>query len=135
MFQQITMLGNVGSDPDVRYTPTGKKVINFSFATSRTFANANGQKETKTLWFRVGLWDPMASRLEDMIHKGSRLLVIGELQEPRVYKASNGEDRVSLEVTAQNIRLVDSRAESEAKQAQSGGGGAGGDLNEEDIPF
>lgn len=134
MFQQMTMLGNVGSDLDVRYTPAGKKVANFSFAVSRTFTDASGQRKTNTLWFRINMWDPMASRLEEMIHKGSKLLIVGELQEPRVYTAGDGTSRVSLEVTAQNIRLVDSRAESEAKQGQSGGSG-GSDLSEEDIPF
>lgn len=108
MFQQIALLGRIGNDIELRYTPSGKAVANLSLAVSRTWTQ-DGQKKEKTIWFRVAVWDAQAENCAKYLGKGSTILVIGELEEPRTYTDKQGETRVSLEVTARNVKFIESK--------------------------
>ncbi len=134
MFQSITLLGNVGGDAEMRYTPSGTAVANFSLAVTKRGKNKDGEKTDKTTWFRVAIWDKTAENLTQYLLKGQQVLVVGELEDPRIYvDRKSGENRVSLEVTAREIRLVGKRPEGE-----SGGATASTqseEVSDEDIPF
>lgn len=101
MYQQITLLGRCGNDPEQRFTPSGVAVTTFSLAVDKGF----GEKRT-TLWFRVTGWRTDAENMTKLITKGAVVLVVGELEEPRTYQDKQGNTRVSLEVTARSWRLV-----------------------------
>jgi single-strand DNA-binding protein len=147
MYQQITLIGNLGRDPEMRYTPSGKAVTNFSVATSQSWTGQDGQRQEKTVWFRVAAWDRLAETCNQYLTKGQKVLVVGEVEEPNIWTDREGNARASLEVRARTVRFLNSRAESEALAAgmgQSGGQGApigGGSAaesvpsDEEDIPF
>ena len=147
MYQQITLIGNLGRDPEMRYTPSGTAVTNFSVATSRSWTGQDGQRQDKTTWFRVAAWDRLAETCNQYLTKGQKVLVVGEVEEPSTWTDREGNTRASLEVRARTVRFLNSRAESEALAAgmgQSGGQGApmgGGPAAdpspsaEEDIPF
>ncbi len=147
MYQQITLIGNLGRDPEMRYTPSGKAVTNFSVATSQSWTGQDGQRQEKTVWFRVAAWDRLAETCNQYLTKGQKVLVVGEVEEPNIWTDREGNARASLEVRARTVRFLNSRAESEALAAdkgQSGGQGApmgGGTAaesvpsDEEDIPF
>ncbi len=147
MYQQITLVGNLGRDPEMRYTPSGVAVTNFSVATSRSWTGQDGQRQEKTVWFRVAAWRGLAETCNQYLTKGQRVLVTGEVEEPSTWTDQEGNTRVSLEVTARTVRFLNTRAESEALAAgwgQTGGqgapegGGSDGDAlpgGEEDIPF
>jgi single-strand DNA-binding protein len=135
MFQQVMLVGNLGRDPEMRYTPSGVPVANFSLAVSRRFQSQDGQWQDKTIWFRVTAWRKTAETVSQYLTKGSKVLVIGELEEPNVYTDRNNETRVSLEVTAQTIRFLSARGDgagmdnqfaSEPVGMSSGGGASGG---------
>ena len=147
MYQQITLIGNLGRDPEMRYTPSGVAVTNFSVATSRSWTGQDGQRQEKTVWFRVAAWDRLAETSNQYLTKGQRVLVVGEMEEPSTWTDREGNTRASLEVRARTVRFLNTRAESEALASgmgQSGGQdapmGAGPDGEpapggEEDIPF
>lgn len=125
MFQQITIVGNLGRDPEMRYTPSGVPVASFSVATSRKFQGADGQWQEKTVWFRVTAWRKTAETVSQYLTKGSKVLIIGELEEPRTWVDKDGNTQASLDVTAQTIRFLSARGE--------GTGGGGGDFTREPV--
>jgi single-strand DNA-binding protein len=118
MYQQITLIGHLGNDPESRFTPSGVMVASFNVATSRSWTGQDGQRQEKTTWFRVSVWNKAAEPIMQYLHKGSKVLVVGEVEEARAFTDRDGNNRASLEVKAQNVRFLDSKGEGEARQAQ-----------------
>lgn len=138
MYQQITLVGNLGNDPEMRYTPNGIPVTSFSLAVSRRWTGQDGQSQEKTLWFRVTAWRKLAETASQYLTKGRQVLVVGELEEPRTFTDKSGAMRVSLDVTASEIRFLGRAdgAHSEAAAAPAHSSAAGGPaMRDEDIPF
>lgn len=137
MYQQITLIGNLGADPEMRYTPNGQPVTSFRMAVSRSWTGQDGQRQEKTVWFRVTAWRKLAETASQYLTKGSKVLVVGELEEPNAYIDKEGKPRASLEVTASNIRFLSTRGEvGAAGQTPSGGqADAPHEMHDEDIPF
>ena len=123
MYQQITLIGNLGRDPEMRYTPSGVPVTNFSIAVSRSWTGNDGQRQEKTVWFRVSAWQRQAETCNQYLTKGQRVLVVGEMEEPYLWTDQGGNARASLQVRARNVQFLSSRAESEALAAGAGQGG------------
>ncbi len=147
MYQQITLIGNLGRDPELRYSASGVAFTNFSVATSRSWTGQDGQRQEKTVWFRVSVWDRQAEACNQYLTKGQRVLVVGEMEEPYVFTDQEGNSRASLQVRARNVQFLNSRAERESMgvgggqyggQSGQAGGGSGATQEyggEEDIPF
>lgn len=112
MYQQITLIGNLGGNVELRNTPSGVPVAAFSLATSRTWTDGNGQRQEKTLWLRVTAWRKLGETASKYLAKGSKVLIVGELEEPRTWTDKEGNTRASLEVTASEIRFLDSKSDS-----------------------
>jgi single-strand DNA-binding protein len=91
MYQQLTLIGNLGRDPEMRYTPTGVPVTNFSIAVSRSWVGQDGRRQEKTLWFRVTAWRKLAETASQYLTKGSKVLVVGELEAPTTYTDRDGQ--------------------------------------------
>lgn len=136
MYQQITLVGNLGGDPEMRYTPSGVPVANFSLAVNRSWTSQDGQKNDKTTWFRITVWRKQAEIVSQYLTKGRQVMVIGEIEDARPWTDKDGNARASLEVTATTIRFIGGR--------DSGGGSYGPPtpseappeyVGEEDIPF
>lgn len=137
MYQQLTLIGNLGADPEQRTTPSGVPVSNFSLAVNKTWVGQDGQKQDKTLWFRVTAWRKQAEVVGQYLTKGQRVLVIGEIDEARAYTDRDGNARAALEVTAQVIKFLSTKGETgeqtgPATAAQAVKDAPGAD---EDIPF
>lgn len=138
MYQQITLIGNLGRDPEMRYTPTGLPVTSFTMAVSRNWVGQDGQRQEKTIWFRVTAWRKLAETASQYLTKGSKVLVVGELEEPNAYTDREGQPRASLEVTAQTIRFLSTRGEGGAAPVGASGASMadnGPAMSDEDIPF
>ena len=90
----------------MRYTPSGVPVANFSLAVSRKWNDANGQAQEKTLWFKVACWRKQAETVSQYLTKGRQVLVIGEIEEAKTFTDKAGNQRASLEVTAQTIKFL-----------------------------
>lgn len=137
MYQQITLVGNLGNDPEMRYTPNGVPVTSFSLAVSRRWTGQDGQAQEKTLWFRVTAWRKLAETASQYLTKGRQVLVVGELEEPRTFTDKNGAVRVSLDVTANEIRFLGrpdgGHGDPAATPAAAATGGPA--MRDEDIPF
>ena len=136
MYQTIIIVGNVGKNAEMRYTPSGAAVTSFSVATNRQYTASSGEKVKETVWFRVSAWGKQAEVCNEYVKKGMKVLVEGRLTAdpdtggPRIWNAQDGNPRTSFEVTAGTVRFLSQRGEEEKKQDA-------GDtpLAEDDIPF
>jgi single-strand DNA-binding protein len=106
MYQQITLVGNLGNDPELRTTPNDVPVCNFSLAVNRQWTNREGEQAEKTTWFRVTVWQRQAETVARYLRKGSRVLVVGEVDDPSVYLNREGEPAATLEVTGRLIKFL-----------------------------
>lgn len=140
MFQQLMIVGYLGNDPVMRFTPSGQAVTSFSVATSRSYSNNAGEKIDETTWFRVSVWGAQAESCNQYLSKGRPVLVIGRLRPdpqsggPRVFTRKDGSTGASFEVNALNVRFLPSgRGEAGALEPDMGSPEAGAE--EDDIPF
>lgn len=133
MYQKIILIGRLGRDPEMRYTPSGQPVTSFSVATDRRWTDQQGQQQERTVWFRVSAWGRQAETCNQFLAKGRMVMVEGEVDEPRVYQGRDGEWRASLDVRATNVRFLGGRGEGGAPTTE--GEAPAGGLEEEEIPF
>jgi len=137
MYQKIVIVGNLGGDPEMRYTPSGQAVTNFSVATSNKYTANDGQKVDETTWFRISAWGRLAETCNQYLKRGRKVLVEGRLKPdiqsggPRVYQRQDGAWGASFEVTAQTVKFLSSRCEYDSFQT----GQPGSPEAEDDIPF
>jgi len=110
MYQQITLIGNLGNDPEMRLTPSGKQVTSFSLAVSKKWTT-DGQQQSKSTWFKISVWRGQAEAVATHLHKGSKVMVVGEVEEARAFIDKSGNNRASLEVTAKEVKFLDNRAD------------------------
>lgn len=141
MYQQVTLVGNLGRDPEMRYTPSGVPVSSFSLAVNKSWTNNEGQRQDKTTWFRITCWRKQAEVVSQYLTKGRQVLVIGEINEPSTYTDREGNSRASLEVTANVVKFIGGRGDMMETMGEPGGSsssngdGGGSDFSDEDIPF
>jgi single-strand DNA-binding protein len=133
MYQKVIIVGNLGTDPEMRYTPSGAPVTNFSVATNRRWTDAEGQPQEETVWFRVTTWRGLAETCNQYLVKGQQVLVEGRLRPdpetggPRIWTGNDGVARASYELTAWTVRFL-----AKPKGAPPGEAPA---MEEEEIPF
>lgn len=143
MFHTIIVAGNIGRDPEMRYTPSGVPVTSFSVATSRQYNNTSGQSIKETIWFRVTCWSKLAEYASTYLKKGNKVLIEGRLVPdqatggPRVFKRNDGTSSASYEINASTIRSIGSRGDFESSAGNTSNDGEFGDsdLDEDEIPF
>lgn len=102
---KVILLGNVGNEPEVRTTQSGKLVANLSIATTEKFSDANGNKTERTEWHRIVLWGKLAEVVQKYVHKGQGLFVEGKISS-REYTDKEGIKRTAFEIIAQNMQMV-----------------------------
>jgi single-strand DNA-binding protein len=126
----ITIVGNLGRDPETRYTPNGKMNVQFTVAVNARGRDASGQQQDRTSWFRVTAWERLAEQLDRMAQqgwlvKGRQVFVSGRF-EAREYTGNDGQPRTSLDVTASEVSFVGgNRPDGEGSGSFSGGGSGG----------
>ena len=101
---KILIIGNVGGEPEMRYTPSGDPVTSFSVATSRRYT-AQGEQREETQWFRVSAWNRLAEICNQYVTKGMKVYIEGRLL-VREYVAQDGQTRTSVDVTAFEVRFL-----------------------------
>ena len=102
---KVMVIGNLGRDPEMRYTPSGKSVTNFSVASNRTWKSADGEKHTDTEWFNVVAWGYLAENTKQLLTKGNRVYVEGRLQ-TRTWQDNQGNQHKSVEIIANDVLLL-----------------------------
>lgn len=147
MFHTIILVGNLGNEPTMRYTPSGQPVTTFSVATNRQHNAENGGGPVKeTTWFRVTAWGKQAETCNEFLHKGSKVLVEGRLTPdpdtggPRIFNRQDGSAGASYEVNASTVRFLSGKENGEVDVPAHGSTGsgnysAGSSAPDDDIPF
>ena len=108
---KVILIGNLGSDPEVRYTPEGVPVANFSLATSESWNDRNtGERQERTEWHRLVLWRKLAEIAQQYLKKGAKIYVEGKLQ-TRSWDDQSGQKRYTTEVVVNDMQMLDSRGE------------------------
>jgi single-strand DNA-binding protein len=102
------IIGNLGRDPEMRYTPSGQAVTQFTVAVNRNFKGQNGEWQEETEWFRVVCWGPLAERTAEYLRKGRKVYVEGRLQ-TRQWEGQDGQKRYTTELIAQTVTALDRR--------------------------
>ncbi|HKZ92408.1 MAG TPA: single-stranded DNA-binding protein [Candidatus Limnocylindrales bacterium] len=119
------IIGNLGRDPEMRYTPGGQAVTQFSVATNRNFRDPQGEWQSETEWFRVVVWAEQAERAAEQLRKGHKVYVEGRLQ-TRQWEDQSGNKRYTTELVANRVQSLERRDREDGPPPPSGepGGGA-----------
>ncbi len=152
---KVILVGRLGQNPELRYTPSGAAVANFSVATNESWTDKQGQKQERTEWHRVVVWGKLAELCSQYLQKGRQAYIEGRMQ-TRQWQDKDGQTKYTTEVQAQTVQFLGGGAGAGADRGQSyddmnagmGGGGGGmqagrqptapaGDapFTEDDIPF
>ncbi len=139
MLNKCMIIGNLGADPEMRYTANGSAVTEFRVAVNRTFTDTSGERKQETEWFRVITWNRLAETCAQYLTKGRLVYVEGRLQ-TRSWEDQQGQKRYTTELIAQEVKFLGG--------GRDGGGGSGfsspgfatgpdneGDIDPDDLPF
>lgn len=136
MYHTLIIVGNVGKDPEMRYTPSGQAVTSFSVATNRQYTTGNGEQVKEKIWFRVTTWGKQAEVCNQYVKKGMKVLIEGCLTPdkvtggPRIWTNKAGAAQSSFEVNASTVRFL-SHKEAQAQDQTAGEM----PVEDSDIPF
>jgi len=132
------LIGNLGADPELRYTPSGAAVATFNIATTERWRDKDSQQQEKTEWHRIVLWSRLAEIAKEYLRKGSPVYIEGRIQ-TRSYEDKDGVKRWTTEIVGQRLQLLGSRG---GEAGSSGGADApppppqnGMDGEDDDLPF
>jgi len=140
MYEKIVLVGNLGKDPVMRYTPTGQQVCDFSLATSEKWTGQDGQLNERTKWWTVEVWGKTAENCNQYLKKGSRVLVEARMKVdpktgyPRLWTGKDGTVHSSLEVTASIVKFLSSRGDHAEAPAEGAAEAPAAEADDE-IPF
>ena len=143
MYQKIILVGNLGNQPELRYTASGEAVCNFSLATNRQWKNSDGEKVKEVTWFRISAWGKQAEAVNQYLEKGGQVFVEGTLQPdpdtggPRIWEDDSGNARASFEVRAYQVKFLGGKSdfapEGDSSSAPSSASTA--TISADEIPF
>lgn len=134
---KVMIIGNVGRDPEIRYTPDGKPQAKFSVAVSRVWTNQNGERKEETEWFNVVAWDKLAEICGNYITKGQKVYVEGRLQ-TRVWEGQDGQKHKTVDLVARDVVFMSPRkavAPEEIEEEALSSTALETDVEPNDIPF
>ena len=139
---KVILVGNLGRDAELRYTPGGAAVATLNLATTEVWNDKGGQRQEKTEWHRIVLWGKQAESLQEYLTKGKQIYVEGRLQ-TRQWDDKDGNKRYTTEIKADRITLLGGGAGGRGSGADRGGAPMGGGMDEppmepitdDDIPF
>jgi len=137
---KVMLIGNLGKDPEVRYTASGQAVASFNLATSEKFKNKSGEWEERTEWHRITLWGKLAEIAGEYLSKGKTVYIEGRLQ-TRKWQDNSGNERYTTEIVGDKMQMLSPKGE--RRGGDSGGSSAGGGssnydeppFQDDDIPF
>lgn len=143
MYQKLVIVGNLGTDPELRYTQSGQAVCNFNVATNRRWTSSDGQPQEETVWFRVSVWGKQGETCNQYLEKGRQVLCEGRLTVdretggPRVWQAQDGSWRASYEMSAFEVRFLGGRTGGgyDSSGTASPAGDEAPGMTEDEIPF
>ena len=129
---KVMIIGNVGGEPEMRYTPDGKPVTSFRVATNRLYTTLEGERRQETEWFTVVAWGKLAEQCNQFLSKGRLVYAEGRLR-TRSWDDQSGQRRYRTEVIAERVNFLDRRDSSVPEDR--GGQVAGDEMRDDDVPF
>lgn len=124
---KVILVGNLGADPEMRYTPGGMAVANFKLATSESFKDKEGNKQTKTEWHKVVAFNKLAEICGEYLSKGKQVYIEGKIQ-TRSWDDKDGNKKYTTEIVANSMQMLGSRG------AESGAAASAADISADEIP-
>ena len=115
-YQQITIVGNVGATPDLKYTPAGAALCNFSVAVNESWGSGDERRE-KTTWFKVTAWKSLAETVHEHLRKGAQVMVVGTVS-VSPYTNREGNPAASLELSARDVRFLGRKSDADEDHQQ-----------------
>ncbi len=131
---KVMLIGHLGRDPEMRYTPSGRPVTTFSLATSRSWNTSDGQRRTATEWFNIVAWGNLAEICKKYLHKGQQVYIEGRLQ-TRKWQDKEGNRRTSVEVVAYDMVILGSGPRHESSENNEAPFADADDEVEDEFPF
>ncbi|MBI4200063.1 MAG: single-stranded DNA-binding protein [Chloroflexi bacterium] len=137
---KVMIIGNVGTDPEMRYTPNGNPVTSFRMATSRTYTSPDGERRQDTEWFTVVAWNQLAEQCNQYLTKGRRAYVEGRLRS-HTWEGTDGQTRFRNEIVADRVLFLDRAPIGQPPATEKGTPAAAeadqeaGPLEPEELPF
>jgi single-strand DNA-binding protein len=134
---KVILVGNLGADPEVRYTTSGSAVANFRIATSEEWRDKNsGEKQSRTEWHRVVAFGRLGEICGEFLHKGKQVYIEGRLQ-TRSWEDKDGNTRYTTEIVAREMQMLGAAPGRDSREPDRGGGGMDEPVTvpEDDIPF
>ncbi len=131
---KVILIGNLGADPEIRYTPSGVAVANFRLATGETRTNKDGQKETKTEWHRIVAFGKLAEICGEYLAKGRQVYIEGRIQ-TRSWDDRDGNKRYTTEIVANNMQMLGGPGGKGESSPDSGTAETEPPFTDDDIPF
>lgn len=130
---KIMLIGNLGRDPELNYTPSGTAITKFTMAVNRrTRDRESGEKRDETTWFNIVAWNQLAETCNQYLHKGSKIYAEGRMTS-RKFTDKDGNERTAWEVTLNEMEMLDTRAQGQGQGSGSGGGFD--DMTADEVPF
>lgn len=115
---KVMVIGHLGRDPEMRYTPSGRPVTTFSLAVSRSWNTADGERRSETEWFNIVSWGNLAEICKQYLHKGQQVYIEGRLQ-TRTWEDKEGQKRTNVEVVANEMMMLGERRDHSKKSQES----------------
>jgi len=133
---KVIIIGNVGGEPEMRFTSNGKPVTSFSVATNWVYTTPDGERKQETEWFNVVVWNKLAEQCNQFLGKGKLIYAEGRMH-TRMWESQDGQPRSRAEVIANKVVFLDRRgvAPFTDEKIDENNNVVGGDLEPEDIPF
>lgn len=142
MYHKVVLVGNLGRDPEMRYTADGTPVTSFSIATNERWTGRDGAQQERTTWWRISAWRRLAETCNQYLSKGSQVLVEGRMNPdpesggPKTFTRNDGTVSASYEVTAAIVRFLGGRADVTSSEGPSDQDvPPEADMEEDSIPF
>ena len=117
MLNKVMIIGRLGKEPELKYTQSGMPIANMTIATSESYKDRDGQRQERTEWHRVTVFDKAAENCGKFLAKGSLVFVEGKLQ-TRKYQDNSGQDRYVTEIRAERVQFLERRQEGEQTERQ-----------------
>ena len=131
---KIMLIGNLGRDPEMSYTPSGKPLTKFSLAVNRRSRDREtGERNDETTWFNIVAWDRLAETCNQYLHKGSKVYIDGRMTS-RKYTNKDGLEVTAWDVVASDMEMLDTRGAGQGAEGAAGYSGAGSS-SADDLPF
>ena len=131
---RMTIIGNLGSEPEMRFTPSGRPVTSFRIATNWRYTTAEGERKEETEWFSVVAWGKLAEQCNQFLTKGRLVYVEGRLR-LRTWDGQDGQKRARNEIIADRVKFLDRQGAPAASEGKPEEAEQPGEVEPDDIPF